>query len=194
LEIIGELQNELEKVNEELKVICEEKVCLAQKLSITEEDNSKLKLDLEKCQSQISESEVNFHEAKKNMEALKDANDDMAQRIKETDALLSKEKEENQQLKQKLEIEMYAAFKFSTVDIITILMFHRNEALTLKSSLEAMSSASASESGVLNSQLLDMNSSLAKLKTQLQQKQEIISHLSTEVRFKKIILTLNNIL
>jgi hypothetical protein len=52
----------------------------------------------------------------------------------------------------------------------------------LKQTLENVSSSSASETGQLSSKLSDLSRSLANTKTQLQQKIEIISNLSTEVK------------
>jgi hypothetical protein len=52
----------------------------------------------------------------------------------------------------------------------------------LKQTLENLSSSSASETGQLSIKLSDLSRSLANAKTQLQQKIEIISNLSTEVK------------
>jgi hypothetical protein len=52
----------------------------------------------------------------------------------------------------------------------------------LKQTLENVSSSSASETGQLSIKLSDLSRSLADAKTQLQQKIEIISNLSSEVK------------
>jgi hypothetical protein len=52
----------------------------------------------------------------------------------------------------------------------------------LRQTLESLSSSSATETGELSNKLVDLSNSLAIVKTQLQQKMDIISNLSTEVK------------